>query len=69
MTFIANLKRKFTAKSGGSGKECGPGMHRHPDAWEDKCHRQDQKHVRKQVGPNTTKNEQRKKTIKELEVH
>ncbi len=40
---------KVEAKSGG---ECGPGMHRHPDVYHDKCHPIEYKHRRKQVGPN-----------------
>ena len=79
MTFRANLKRLMKRKlmknrhrvTAGrkSGKDCGPGHHRHPDAFQNKCHRMDQKHTRKQVGPNNTPNSMVKKTIKKLEIH
>ena len=80
MSFRANLKRLMkrrmcknrpTRVTAGrkSGKDCGPGMHRHPDAFQNKCHRMDQKHTRKQVGPNKTPNSMVKNTIKKLEIH
>jgi len=56
------------AKSGGSGAECGPSMHRHPDVYQNKCHSIYQKHTRKQVGPNKSPNSQIKKTVKRLKV-
>lgn len=68
MNFKAKLKKMFTAKSGGSGSDCGPSMHRHPDAYENKCHHIEQKHTRKQFGPNETPNSQIKKTVKKLKV-
>ena len=68
MNFKARLKEIFTAKSGGAGVECGPGMHRHPDVFQNKCHSIYQKHKRKQVGPNKSPNSQIHKTVKKLKV-
>lgn len=45
----AEIKFEVQSKSGG---ECGPGMHRHPDVYHDKCHPIEFKHRRKQEGPN-----------------
>jgi len=68
MNFKAKLKERFSAKSGGAGGQCGPGMHRHPDVFQNKCHSIYQKHIRKQVGPNKSPNSQIKKTVKKLKV-
>ena len=75
MTFRDRLKKRMQtestsveAKSGGAGSQCGPGMHRHPDAYGGKCHSVQQKHTREQVGPNQTPNSQIKKTVKQLKV-
>ncbi len=68
MCFRAKIKEIFIAKSGGSGSDCGPSMHRHPDAYGGKCHSIYQKHIREQVGPNKSPNSQIKKTIKQLKV-
>ena len=56
------------AKSGGAGSQCGPGYHKHPDAYGDKCHSIYQKHVRTQVGPNKSPNSKIHKTVKQLKV-
>ena len=68
MNFKAKLKEKFSAKSGGAGGQCGPGYHRHPDVFDNKCHSIYQKHIRKQVGPNKSPNSQIHKTVKKLKV-
>ena len=61
INLIDYLKKIFqSAKDSGygdtveaaAGGECGPGMHRHPDVYHDKCHPIEYTHRRKQVGPN-----------------
>lgn len=47
-----------------AGGECGPGMHRHPDVYHDKCHPIEYKHRRKQVGPNKKKDGDATRKIK-----
>ena len=69
MTFKNKIKYKFTAASrGGTSKECGPGNHRHPDAWQNKCHPVSQRHSRHQLGPNKQGIGQATKLIKKLKV-
>jgi len=50
------VKEKLQASDapsrGGSSGECGAGSHRHPDAYQDKCHNINQKHKRTQIGLN-----------------
>lgn len=81
MNLITLIKRKFRnrrqnkveAKSGG---ECGPGMHRHPDVYNDKCHpieqhhrKKDYKPKKKDVGDYTKKIPKPKKlTLKKLQL-
>lgn len=61
INLIQLLKKKFKyAKKTGyggtviakSGGECGPGMHRHPDVYHDKCHPMEYQHRRNQEGKN-----------------
>ena len=47
------LKKKGgKVEAGKGGGDCGPGMHRHPDVYHDKCHPIEYEHRRKQEGPN-----------------
>lgn len=56
MNLIALIKRKFRNRrqdkmEAAAGGECGPGMHRHPDVYHDKCHPIEQHHRQKDYKP------------------
>jgi len=58
MTLITILKKRLrndksvAVSAGSGGGACGPGLHRHPDVYHDKCHPIEQHHRGTDYSPN-----------------
>jgi len=55
MNLIKKIKKALKSSSNdvraAAGGECGPGMHRHPDAYHNKCHPIEKNHRKKDYKP------------------
>lgn len=67
MTLINSLKHFFKASGGGTSISCGPGLHRHADVYNNKCHPITQKHVGKDKPHNEDKMKKKSK-IKKMKL-